>query len=264
MSLEACAVTFAYPRNEPVIHDISLALDPGETVVLVGANGSGKSTLLRVLSGYLCPQSGTVHLKGRMIHRLSAQHIARRVASLEQQPTMALDFTVREIVEMGRLPHLGPLRRMKTADHRAVTDALLMTNTAELADRSIHALSGGEQQRAFLAMAFAQSPDVLLLDEPTRHLDVHYQIETMELIRQRAAAGLSVLVALHDLNHAAAYGDRVAVMHHGRLRVVGPPESVLSESLIREAFNLACHVVDVPSLDRRLIVPVEPRNDLSQ
>ena len=257
MSLEARSVGFAYPGSDPVLREISTHVTPGEFLALVGANGSGKSTLIRLLSGYLAPRNGGIFLDGVRLSERSPRQIARRLATLEQQPSIALDFRVGDIVAMGRLPHIGSFGRMKAEDRRAVEEAMRLTDTHRLADRPIHTLSGGEQQRAFLAMALAQSPDFLLLDEPTSHLDIRYQMELLEIIRRRVLAGLGVVAALHDLNAAAQVGDRLAVLYAGRLLADGAPVEILSASLVAEAFGVTASVRFDRELGRLLILPIE-------
>lgn len=224
-------------NGQLVLRDLSIKIVPGEVFGLVGPNGSGKTTLLRAISGRLSPQAGAIYLDFRKISELAPKELARELAALEQEVSCSFEFTVREIVELGRLPHVGRWQRLSQRDHQIVTRALSVTGTLEFADRSIQRLSSGERQRVWLALALAQEPTVLLLDEPTAHLDLGYQIEIMELIRSLAQEHLTVLVSLHELNLALRYTDRVALLGEGQILAVGEPQRVLSPELIKRVFK---------------------------
>lgn len=227
---------FAYD-GRPILEGIYLEVEEGEILALVGPNGSGKTTLLRNIAGVLKPRSGVVYLDFKELREFTPRELARRLGALEQERQVGFNFTVQELVELGRLPHLGRLERLRPRDREAVRRALALTHVAEFAARPIGELSGGERQRVFLAIALAQEPEVLLLDEPTAHLDINYQIELLEIVRQRAGEGLTVVMALHDLNLAAYYADRVALLHRGRVAALGEPEEVLTAQNIKEAFG---------------------------
>lgn len=231
---------FAYD-GRPVLEGIDLKVEEGEILALVGPNGSGKSTLLRNIAGILKPTGGAVYLDFKELQKLSPRELARQLGAVEQERRVGFDFTVRELVELGRLPHLGRLERLGAPlgpkDREAIRRAMELTHIAEFAERRISTLSGGERQRVFLAIALAQEPKALLLDEPTTHLDINYQLEIMEIIRERAKAGLTVIMALHDLNLAALYADRLALLHRGRIMALGRPEEVLTTHNIRVAFG---------------------------
>ncbi len=237
-----------------VVRDLNLTISPGEVFGLVGPNGSGKTTLLRAISGRLAPQTGTVYLNFRRLSELGPKALAREIAALEQEVSCSFDFTVREIVELGRLPHLERWQRLSFQDHEIVTRALALTHTLEFADRTIHSLSSGERQRVWIALALAQEPKILLVDEPTAHLDLNYQIEIMELLRSLAQRDLTVLVSLHDLNLALHYTDRIALLSEGRVLALGEPERVLTEGLIEQVFRTRVRIVD--GTGERYIVPV--------
>ena len=227
-----------------VLRDLNLEIAPGEIFGLVGPNGSGKTTLLRAISGRLSPHAGAIYLDCRRLSELSPKELARELAALEQEISCSFDFTVREIVELGRLPHRGRWHRLSRKDHEVVTHAMTLTHTLEFADRTIDSLSSGERQRVWLALALAQEPKVLLLDEPTAHLDLRYQIEIMELIRSLARRDLTVLVSLHDLNLALHYTDRIALLSAGQIIALGEPERVLTEGVIERAFRTRVRIVD--------------------
>lgn len=240
-----------------VLRDLNVEIGPREIFGLVGPNGSGKTTLLRAISGRLSPRDGVIYLDCRRLSELSSRELARELAALEQEISCSFDFTVREIVELGRLPHQGRLSRLSPTDHKIVTRAMRLTHTAEFADRNIHSLSSGERQRVWLALALAQEPKVLLLDEPTAHLDLNYQIETMELIRALAQEDLTILVSLHDLNLALHYTDRIALLNEGRVIALGEPERVLTEDMIERVFRTHVRIVD--GTGERYIVPIGSR-----
>ncbi len=240
-----------------VLRDLDLEIAPGEIFGLVGPNGSGKSTLLRAISGRLSPHDGVIYLDCRRLSELSPRELARQVAALEQEISCSFDFTVREIVELGRLPHRERWQRLSDRDHQIVTRALTLTHALEFADRNIHSLSSGERQRVWLALALAQEPKVLLLDEPTAHLDLNYQIEIMDLIKSLAQRDLTVLVSLHDLNLALHYTDRIALLSEGRVIAMGEPERVLTEDLIARVFRTRVRIVD--GTGESYIVPLRSR-----
>jgi iron complex transport system ATP-binding protein len=206
--------------------------------MLLGPNGSGKSTFLRSISGVLGRRAGAVFLDNQELARYSARELARTFGVLEQESAVGFDFTVRELAECGRIPHRRRLASWTERDQAAVDVALQETGTAHLADRTLSTLSGGERQRAFFAMALAQEPTVLLLDEPTAHLDLEHQLDVLTRIRTLARNGLTVGVAIHDLNLASRFADRVAVLSQGVLLAVGSPRSVLTRELIRRVWNV--------------------------
>jgi len=254
--ITARELTFAYDGT-PVLDGVTLEVRRGEIVVLVGPNGSGKTTLLRHLSGLLRPQRGTVYLDFQDLHSLTPRELARRLGVVEQERSVGFDFTVRKLVELGRLPHLGRFGRFRREDERAVRQAMELTRTARLAHRPLSTLSGGERQRAFLAVALAQEPQALLLDEPTTHLDVDHQLQIMEIIRGLAGSGLAVTMAIHDLNLAAAYASRIALLHRGRVVAWGPPEETLTAANLSKVFNARFRVQRDP--EAGLLISVFPK-----
>ncbi len=238
-----------------VLRDLNLEVAPGEIFGLIGPNGSGKTTLLRAISGRLSPQDGAIYLDLRRLNEFAPKELARELAALEQEISCSFDFTVREIVELGRLPHRERWQRLSSRDREIIIRALALTHTLEFADRAIHSLSSGERQRVWIALALAQEPKVLLLDEPTAHLDLNYQIEIMELVRSLAKEqNLTVLVSLHDLNLALHYTNRVALLGEGRVIALGEPGRVLTEGLIEQVFRARVRIVD--GTGERYIVPI--------
>lgn len=253
-------VNFAY-NGKPTLSDVDLEIYPGEILTVLGPNGSGKSTLLKTISGVLAPQRGAIYLGDDDVARLSLKDLAQRIAALEQEHGLGFDFTVRELVEWGRIPYRGRLSRWRESDEWAVQAAIEATCLDNLADRSVHELSGGEAQRAFLALALAQEPAVLLLDEPTAHLDLRYQVEILDLVRSLADAGLTVVVAIHDLNLALRYADRVAVLDEGHLVASGPSREVLTESLIGDVWQVNVRIRD--EAEGLWIQPCGPRQGVT-
>ena len=240
-------VSFAYAGRE-VLREVSLELRPGEMTALLGRNGAGKSTLLRLLSGALTPTRGTVTLQGRPLATLPRKEVARRLAVVPQELHVPFAFSVREVVSLGRTAHVPFLQGESARDRRAVEEAIALLELAELAERPYNTLSGGERQRAVMAMAVAQQPSVLLLDEPTVHLDLAHQLEVLKLVRRlHAEGGLTVLAAVHDLNLAALLFDRLLLLDVGRIVADGPPAEVLTAETIHAVFGAAVHVFPHPT-----------------
>ncbi len=234
MSLAATGLRRAI-GGRAILDGITFAVTPGERLGIVGPNGSGKSTLLRLLAGIDRPCRGEVTLEGEPMRRLSRRAVARRLAFVEQQAETAERLTVRDAVELGRTPHLGALRPFGAADHAIVDAALARVDMTPFASRLWHTLSGGERQRTHIARALAQEPAVLLLDEPTNHLDIRHQIALLALIRRLP---VTAVMALHDLNHACLYCDRVLMLRRGRVVALGPPAEVLTPATIRAVFGV--------------------------
>jgi len=242
-----------------LLDDVSLAVFPGEVLVLVGANGAGKSTLLRCLGAELTPAAGDVQMNGRPLAHWAPRDSAKRRAVLPQASPLSFPFTGLEVALMGRIPFGAPV----SDDIRIAGAALAAAEAGHLAERRYTTLSGGERQRVHLARVLAQlweplpegEPRYLLLDEPTASLDLAHQHALLRLARAWAAADVGVLIVLHDLNLAAQYADRIAVLKAGRLLEAGAPTEVLRSQLIAEAFGLAVHCLRHPELDCPLIVP---------
>lgn len=226
-----------------LVHDVALRAGSGRLVGLVGPNGSGKSTLLRCVYRALRPAAGTVRLDGEELHALTARESARRLAALPQEASAAFDFTVAEVVAMGRLPHQRGSGRAGATDGEVCARALARVGAGHLAGRGFLSLSGGEKQRVLIARALAQEPQVLVLDEPTNHLDIAQQLEVLALVRD---SRLTVLTALHDLNLAAVHCDELYVIDGGRIVASGPPHDVLTPALLAEVFAVRAHRVRHP------------------
>jgi iron complex transport system ATP-binding protein len=247
MPLNAQNLSGGYDQRS-IVQQVNLAVEPGEWLCLVGANGSGKSTLLRLLSRVLKPQGGHVLLSGRDIHGLSPTAVAQRLALLPQQQTLPEGLTVHQLVSLGRSPHQPWWQWDLDAEgQHQVAQALAWTEIDHYRDRLVTELSGGERQRAFLALALAQDPQVLLLDEPTTFLDIHYQLQLLELLKRlNRERSLSIITVLHDINLAARYCDRLAMLRQGRLWAVGQPAQVLTAENLREVFQVEVEIFKTP------------------
>jgi iron complex transport system ATP-binding protein len=243
LKLEANHIGFAYTPGLPVLHDVSLSLAAGEVLFLLGRNGSGKTTLLSCLSGIQQPMQGEVRLDGRSLHSYEAGERARRVGLIPQLHTPAFAYTVREMVLMGRAPHL-PLFGAPSAADRAIADAALESvGLQDLRERPYTEISGGERQLTLIARGLAQKCDVLLMDEPSAHLDLSNQHRVLEMVDQLARQGLSFIISSHAPNNALSYADRVLLLHRGRVLAYGPPQETLTESLLSTAYGMRTEVI---------------------
>jgi iron complex transport system ATP-binding protein len=247
--LQARGLAAGYPAaKELVLRALDLEIKEGEVVALAGPNGSGKSTLLRVLGRVLRPRGGAVLLDGRELAEWSTRDVARRLALLPQGPTLSNDMTALELVWLGRSPHQGLLGLPNREDRDAVDVAIRETGISPLTDRAMSSLSGGERQRVWLAMALAQEPRVLLLDEPTTFLDLNHQLEVLDLVHYlNREHGLTVVMVLHDLNQAVRYAGRVVVLREGKIYGDGPPAEVVTPRTLREVFGVEAKIM--PALD---------------
>ena len=221
-----------------LVRDVSLEVAPARITALVGPNGAGKSTVLRLLAGLWRPTTGRAAIEGADLSRLPRRRLAQRISFVPQETRIDIPFTVRELVMMGRHPHLGRFDAPGPADEEAVAGALARADVAHLADRLVTELSGGERRRAVIARSLATGSQVILLDEPTANLDIDHVIETLTLLRSLAASGATIAIALHDLNAVERWADAVAVLHAGRLHAVGPPDEVLDDELVASVFGV--------------------------
>jgi len=226
-----------------VVSDFDFTVRPGEIVSLIGPNGSGKSTVLKAIARLMKCSYGVVHLDGRDIYKLPTREVATKLSILSQVHTSPPDFTVRELVSYGRIPHQKWYETLNSEDREIVEWAIAQTRLEQFADRTVNSLSGGERQRAWIALALAQRPQVLLLDEPTTFLDICHQIEVLELVKElNATLGLTVIMVLHDMNHAAAYSHRLVVIKDGRKVAEGTPCHVLTPALLRDVYNVQAEI----------------------
>jgi len=256
--LELAGVSVGYGAGEAVVHGVDLRLEEGDFLGLIGPNGCGKSTLLRAAAGVLPLRRGRVLLQGRDLGAASRKELARLLGVVSQESLFAAGFTVREIVAMGRHPHLGRFQQPGREDERQLHQDLDQTGILHLAEREARCLSGGERQRVAIARALAQTPRLLLLDEPTNHLDINHQVEIFDLLHQlNRVQGLAILCVTHDLNMAAQYCGALALLEEGRLRACGPPAEVLTAPQLSAAYGVEVLVEELGGALR--IFPVTRR-----
>lgn len=264
MSIEARSLTVSI-AGKTLLDAVSLAVQPGEVLAVLGANGAGKTTLLRALSGEIKSAPGAVWMGGRPLAAWKLAERARVRAVLPQNSTLSFSFSALEIVLMGRAPHV---RGIETAvDYTIAQEALALVDALHLAGQSYVTLSGGERQRVQLARVLAQiwtpppggGARYMLIDEPTNNLDLAHQHRTLEIAQDFARAGTAVLAILHDLNLAAQYADRVAILKQGRILAEGTPRAVLTPDIIQAGFNMPVTVIPHPHLDVPLVVPAARR-----
>jgi iron complex transport system ATP-binding protein len=238
MVFHAHGVSFRYTHGERnAVAGVDLMVTPGEMVALLGPNGSGKSTLLRLLLGALRADEGTVALFGRDVHAWRREDVARAVGVVTQAEEQAFPLTVRELVSMGRYPHLGAWRREGPADHEAIARALDRTELTDLSHRSVLELSAGERQRARVARALAQEPRTLLLDEPSASLDIAHEMSLFELLAELRTDGVTIVIVTHNVNVAARYADRLVLLDRGTVAAAGAPQVVLTRENIEHVYH---------------------------
>ncbi|WP_295778679.1 ABC transporter ATP-binding protein [uncultured Microbacterium sp.] len=254
--LTARALAAGYPVRR-VIDGLDLEIAPGRVTMIIGANASGKSTLLGTLARLHAPLAGRVEIDGADVRGIPRRSLAQTVGLLPQHPTAPDGVTVAELVGRGRHPHRGLLQRWSAQDTARVDEAMAWTGITELAERPVGDLSGGQRQRVWIAMALAQDPRILLLDEPTTFLDLSHQLEVLDLLRElNRERGTTVVAVLHDLNLAARYADDLVVMHAGAIIAHGAPAEVMTAETIRRAFGLSALVIPDPLTATPIVIPV--------
>jgi len=253
--LKIKSLTVSYNGHE-ILKDISMTIAAGEIFALVGPNGAGKSTLIKAISGVLNPKSGSIHVDNQNIARMDSTQRARHLAVVPQARKLPGAYTVYDTVLLGRTPYLGWLGQAGEKDHALVRLALDRTQTSLLTERRISQLSGGEQQRVLLARALAQDTPIMLMDEPTTHLDLEHQTNLLNLVCKLATEeDLTVLMVLHDLNLAALYADRIAVLVAGGIHAQGTPQEVLTPQTLSTVYNVPVNVITHPEYDTPLVLP---------
>lgn len=258
--LEARDLRLCY-GEQVVVDGLDLDVLDGTVTAVIGPNGCGKSTLLRALGRLLPAKRGHVLLDGKRIDRTPTREVAKILGVLPQTPTAPEGLTVADLVARGRHPHQAWYRQWSSDDEIAVAEALSWTGMSEFAERAVDQLSGGQRQRVWISMALAQGTDVLLLDEPTTYLDLAHQVDVLDLVeRLHADAGRTVVMVLHDLNLAARYASRLVALCGGRIVAQGAPADVLTESMLREVFDLDARVVIDPVAETPLVVPIGRRH----
>ncbi|KAB8143439.1 ABC transporter ATP-binding protein [Chloroflexia bacterium SDU3-3] len=250
--LETQDLTLAYD-GQPIIHQLSAAIPAGKITALIGPNGCGKSTLLRGLARLMPPRGGSVLLDGKDIHRIATRDLAKIMGILPQSPVAPEGLLVRELVAQGRYPHQHWYQQWSPEDERAVERALEITGMVDLAARPVDALSGGQRQRAWIAMTLAQETELLLLDEPTTYLDMAHQLEVLHLLeRLNRDEGRTVVMVVHDLNHATRYAQHIVAVRAGAVVAAGAPSEVITPDLLRRVFGIEADIVS----DTRTGVPL--------
>jgi iron complex transport system ATP-binding protein len=248
-------VGFAYGAHR-VLDGLSLEVPRGQFLGIIGPNGAGKSTVCRLMLGLLRPNSGRVLIDGREAQAWPRRQFARHVAAVTQEEALEFPFTALEVVLLGRIAHLGPLGFERDEDLAAARAAMRETGVAELADRPLYALSGGERKRVLLARALAQNPAALILDEPAAALDIHHQIAIFDLLSERHRRGVTVVVVVHDLNLAAAYCEKILLVRAGAPAIAGTVEEVLTYRGVKEAFGVEVYVGVNEITGARFLIPM--------
>jgi len=257
MRLKIDRVQFYYEARK-VLDEISFEAGEGEFIGLIGPNGSGKTTLLKIIDGILKPKLGSVYLDCKRISELDPKELARELAMVPQTADLNFDLKVFDVVMMGRYPYLGKLSLEREVDEEKVRFWMRLTNTLHLAERSIKEVSGGERQRVLIARALAQEPRILLLDEPTSNLDVCYQIEIMNLLKELVEKlGLTIICAIHDLNLAARYSDKIILVNGGRIKGIGRPIEVLTKENLRDVFKIEAKIEYDQDSKSLTIIPIK-------
>lgn len=244
-ALEAKSIQFYYDKTH-IIDNISMSLSRGEFLGIIGPNGAGKSTMLRLLCGILRPKQGEIQLFGKNLHEQSQRTIAQNIAFVPQETHFALNFSVEDVVLMGRYPYKRPFQPEDQKDHMAVEHAMNAANVEQFRNRPINSLSSGERQRVVIARALAQAPRILLLDEPTSHLDLHHQHTIMELLEKLNDEGISIVVVHHDLNLASLYCKNLILIHEGKIYAEGKPAELLNKRMLKEVYGTEVTIVRHP------------------
>ena len=227
------------------VKDANIQIYDGEIVTIIGPNGSGKSTLIKAMSRCLKPKAGEILLDGMNINRIPTKVISRKMAILPQVKNVSGDISVETLVSYGRYPHLNFGTRLKKHDFDAIDWAIEKTGLTNIKTQNVITLSGGERQRAWIAMALAQKPEILILDEPTTFLDISYQLEVLELVKElNQSLGITVVMVLHDLNQAARYSDNIYVLNQGEICKYGQPNNVINPQLLKDIFRIEAHIYE--------------------
>ncbi|PZT56829.1 ABC transporter ATP-binding protein [Paenibacillus silvae] len=253
--LETSKLDIAY-EERLIVENLNIQIPQGKITALVGANGSGKSTILKTMARIMSPKSGSVLLDGKSIHKQSTREVAKQLAILPQNPTAPEGLTVTELVSYGRFPYQKGFGSMRAEDKRMIEWAIEVTGMTEFHDRPIDQLSGGQRQRAWIAMALAQETDILFLDEPTTFLDMAHQLEVLQLLEHlNATANRTIVMVVHDLNHASRYAQHMIGIKKGAAVAQGSPVEVMTSDVLREVFNIEADIVMDPRSNVPLCLP---------
>lgn len=238
-----------------IVEDLNLHIPEGEITTIIGPNGCGKSTILKTMSRLIDPKSGIVYLDGKAIHKESTKEIAKKMAVLPQTPNAPNGLTVYELVSYGRFPHQRGFGKLTDQDREIIRWALEVTSTLPFSDRPIDALSGGQRQKVWIAMALAQETDLLLLDEPTTYLDLAHQLEVLQLLdKLNKEEGRTIVMVLHDLNHAARFADHMVALSNGAIIKEGSANDVMTPAVLRRVFNIDASIVTDPKTQRPALI----------
>lgn len=254
--LEINNITLAYDSNI-IVKDVNFKINKGEIITLIGANGCGKSTILKAISRSLKPKSGHVYLNGELIFKMDTKKLARKMSLLPQMPTAPDDFTTRDLVSYGRYPHTGFTGKLTSKDLEIVDWAIRQTKIENLQHRQVNTLSGGERQRAWISLALAQQPEVLILDEPTTFLDICHQYEVLELVKKlNEELNITIIMVLHDLNQAARYSHEIIAIKDGSIYTKGKPKEVINEKFLKEVFNIKSKILYDHDYECPFFIPI--------
>ncbi|TBL80594.1 ABC transporter ATP-binding protein [Paenibacillus thalictri] len=241
-----------------IVSDLNLSIPPGKITALVGSNGSGKSTILKAMARIIKPRGGTVYLDGKSIHEQATKDVAKQLAILPQNPTAPEGLTVSELISYGRFPHQKGFGSLGSEDRDVIHWAIEVTGMSEFADRPVDKLSGGQRQRAWIAMALAQKTEYLFLDEPTTFLDMAHQLEILKLLQKlNAEEERTIVMVVHDLNHAARYAHHMVAIQHGKVMSEGTPEQVVTQEVLRKVFGIEADILADPRTGVPLCLPFE-------
>ena len=234
-----------------IVDDLNLSINKGEITTIIGANGCGKSTILKTLARVHTANSGVIYLDGKMIHKIPTKEIAKKMAVLPQSPEAPSGLTVYELISFGRAPHQGGFGRLSEKDRNVIQWSLEVTGLASFANQPVDALSGGQRQRAWIAMAIAQETELLLLDEPTTYLDMAHQLEILQLLEKlNKEEGRTIMMVIHDLNHAARFSHHMVALRNGKLVKEGSAEEVMTHDVLKEVFHIDAEIVKDPRTNK--------------
>lgn len=244
--IKAKDLCFSYDKDKSFITKLNVEIEKGKITTILGPNGSGKSTLLSIFAGLNKPTSGEVSINGKSVNSLKQKELAREIAIVHQQNTVPSDITVKELVAYGRIPHKKYFQGNNESDDEIIEWAIKRTGLENLKDKAVMGMSGGERQRAFIAMSLAQKSEILFLDEPTTYLDIYHQIEILELVKElNDEEDLTVVMVLHDINQAIKYSDNVIVMESGQVIASGNANKVINMSLLNNVYNIGGFISEI-------------------
>lgn len=241
-------VTAGY-ENSKILNEVNLSIEAGKVTTIIGPNGCGKSTLLKTIGRLLKKQHGNIYIQDENMESISTKEIAKRLAMLSQAPSAPGELKVEELISYGRYPHRKNVNRLTTKDKEMIEWAMTVTNTLEFRNRNLSQLSGGQRQRVWLAMALAQETDILLLDEPTTYLDMAHQLEVLNIVKRlNEEHGCTIIMVLHDINHAARFSQHLVTMKQGEIMKCGTPVEIISSEVLREVFQIDACIIQDPKL----------------